>query len=78
MTYCTVKEVSPGLLRFEGDGFNLNMTYNSKIMKPKVEYYEVKDSKLKGYWPKGVTRVVLEYIKPALSANSVITFTAVK
>jgi len=78
MTYCKVKELSPGLLRFEGDGFNLNMTYDAKLVKPKTEFYEVKDSSLNRYWPDGVTRVVMEFIKPGLKGNSVMTFTAVK
>ena len=78
MTYCNVKEVSPGLLRFEGEGFNLNMTYDAKIVKPKIEFYEVKDSKLHGYWPKGVSRVVFEFIKPGIKQTSVMNFTAAK
>jgi hypothetical protein len=44
MTYCKVKEVSPGILLFEGDGFNLNMTYNPKLISPKIEFYEVNPS----------------------------------
>jgi len=78
MTYCKVKEVSPGLLLFEGDGFNLNMNYNPKLVRPKIEFYEVTDSKLKSYWPKGVTRVIFEFISPGLKGNSTLIFTMAK
>ena len=74
MTYCKVTEVAPGLLKFEGDGFVLNMTYNSKIVSPKIELIPVTDSSLKRYWPKGVTRVVLAYKKPELMGNQEVTF----
>lgn len=53
MTYCKVKELTPGLLRFEGEDFNLNMSYDSRLLKPKIEFYEVKDSSLHRYWPTG-------------------------
>lgn len=75
ITYCRVTEAEPGLLRFMGDGFNLSMSYNPEILKPKIEFIEVTDSRLKNYWPEGVTRVVLEFIRPGLKGNSVITFT---
>ena len=78
ITYCHVKEVSPGLLRFEGEGFNLNMTYNPTLLKPKLEFNETTDSKLKTYWPKGVTRVVFEFISPRLRGNSVLRFSMAK
>lgn len=78
MTYCKAKELSPGILQFEGEGFTLNMTYNAKLLKPKIEFYEIKDSNLHRYWPNGVTRVVMEFIKPGLQGNSVMTFAAAK
>ena len=40
-TYCWITDISPGLLRFEGDGFRLIMTYNQKVVKPKIEFIEV-------------------------------------
>jgi hypothetical protein len=78
MTYCKVKEVSPGILSLEGDGFTLNMNYNSKVVKPKIEFYEVKDAGLHRYWPNGVSRIVFEFIKTASSGNSEIVLTAAK
>ena len=75
MTYCKVTEMKPGLLRFEGDGFSLNMSYNPKIVNPKIEFIEVTDPSLKRFWPKGVTRVKLQFINPALKGNHFMTFT---
>ena len=75
ITYCKVTEVKPGLLKFEGDGFTLNMTYNTKVVKPVIELKEVTDRSLMRYWPNGVTRVKLEFIKPGLKGGQTITFT---
>ena len=74
ITYCRVTEVKPGLLKFEGDGFTLNMTYDSKVVKPLIEYIAVTDASLKRYWPKGVTRVILQFIKPSLKGGQSVTF----
>jgi hypothetical protein len=78
ITYCKVSEVKPGLLKFEGDGFVLNMAYNAKAVKPTIEFKEIKDKSLVRYWPKGVTRVVLEYLKPAVKGGQEVVFTPVK
>ena len=78
MTYCKVSQVSPGLLKFEGDGFAMNMSYNSKVVNPKIEFIPVKDTGLKRYWPNGVTRIVMEFIKPTLKGGQEVTFTPVK
>ncbi len=78
ITYCKVSELRPGVLKFEGDGFTLNMTYNAKIVKPKINFIEVKDNSLKRYWPKGVTQVVLEFINPSVKGNQQLVFTPAK
>jgi hypothetical protein len=78
ITYCTVSEVSPGQLKFDGDGFTLNMKYNPKVVKPVIEYREITDNSLKRYWPKGVTRVVLQFIKPSLKNGQEVVFTVAK
>ena len=78
MTYCKVTQTERGILKFEGDGFTLDMRYDSKVVKPKIEFIEVTDAKLKQYWPKGVSRVVLEFIQPGLKGTHEIVFTAVK
>jgi len=63
---------------FDGDGFSLNMSYNPKVVTPKIEFIEVTDRSLKRYWPNGVTRVVLEFINPGLKGGQVVTFTPTK
>jgi hypothetical protein len=78
ITYCKVTEVSPGLLRFHGDGFVINMTYNVKTVKPKIAFIEVNDPLLKRYWPNGVTHVVLEFLNPGLKGNLELRFTEAK
>jgi hypothetical protein len=75
ITYCKVSELKPGLLKFEGDGFVLNMTYNPKVVKAVIEIKEVTDRSLRRYWPNGVTRVKLEFIKPGLTGAQSVTFT---
>lgn len=78
ITYCKVTELSAGILKFEGDGFVLKAAYNPKVVKPKIEYIEVTDRQLKHYWPKGVTRIVFEFINPGLTASQDITFSVMK
>jgi len=75
MTYCKVIEVKPGLLRFDGNGFSLNMSYDPKIVKPEIEFIEVTDNSLKRYWPDGVTRIMLKFINPKLKSSQSVTFT---
>jgi len=75
MTYCKVTQVKPGLLKFEGDGFTLNMTYNQGILTPEIEYIEITDRTLKRYWPKGVTRVKLKVNNPSLKGSMSVVFT---
>ncbi len=75
ITYCKVTMVKPGLLRFDGNGFSLNMTYNQKLVTPEIEFIEVTDRTLKRYWPDGVTRVRLKFINPGLKGGQTVTFT---
>ncbi len=75
ITYCKVSQVKPGLLKFEGDGFTLNMTYNPKIISPTIEFREITDSTLKRYWPKGITRIRLEFRNTGLKGTNSVIFT---
>ena len=77
LTSCKVYESKPGLLKFEGDGFNLKMSYDPKIVTPKIEYIEVTDQTLRHYWPKGVNRIKLEFINPGLKGEQTLTFTPI-
>jgi heparinase II/III-like protein len=78
ITYCKVSEEKPGLLKLEGDGFSLKMSYNPKVVIPKIEFIEITDHSLKRYWPKGVTRIILEYIHPGLKGSQTVTFSPIK
>ncbi len=78
ITCCKVSEVKPGLLKLEGDGFNLNLNYNAKVVRPSVEFIEVKDRTLSRYWPKGVTRVVFEFINSGTKGDQTMVLTPSK
>jgi hypothetical protein len=78
ITYCKVSELKPGLLKFEGDGFALNMTYNPKVVKAGIKYIEIKDKSLRKYWPNGVTQIVLEFINPGLKGGQQVVFSTAK
>jgi hypothetical protein len=75
ITYCKVTQVKSGMLKLDGEGFTLNMSYNPKIVTPKIEYIKVTDNSLKRYWPEGVTRIILEFINPGLKGGQTVTFT---
>lgn len=78
ITYCKVSEVKPGLLRLDGDGFALQMSYDAKVVKPTIEFREITDKSLMRYWSKGVTRIVLEFLKPGIKGGQQVLFTPVK
>jgi hypothetical protein len=78
ITCCKVTEVKPGLMKLEGNGFTMNMGYNAKIVRPVIEFREVTDRSLRRYWPDGVTRIRMEFIKPGLKGNLDLVFTAVR
>ncbi len=75
MTYCKVSQIKPGILRLDGEGFSLNMTYNPEVVSASIEFIEVKDNSLKRYWPQGVTRIKLQFRNPGLKGNNTVTFT---
>ena len=78
ITYCRVTEKKPGQLLFAGDDFNLNMTYNPKIVTARIEFIPVNDRSLKRYWPDGVYRVLLVFKNPGLKGGQEVVFTPVK
>jgi hypothetical protein len=75
ITCCKVTQLKPGLLKFEGDGFTLNMSYNSRIVTPVIEFIEVTDRSLRRYWPDGVTRVKLNFDRPGNKGGQTVVFT---
>jgi hypothetical protein len=54
------------------------MSYNQNVVTAKIQFIEVNDRSLKRYWPNGVTRVVLEFKKPALKNGQEVVFTPAK
>jgi hypothetical protein len=78
VTYCKVKEVSPGILNLTGDGFNLEMKYNPKAVSPVIEFNEVTDRALQRYWPNGITRIVFTIQNPGIKGKNQITLSEVK
>lgn len=78
VTSCKVIDDEPGRLRLEGDGFSLNMNYDTKIVSPAIEFNEVTDSKLRNYWPGGITRIVFTLINPKPKGKNEIVITAAK
>lgn len=70
VTYCKVSEIAAGKLQLKGDGFTLELKFNSKAVSPKIEFNEVTDNGLKRYWPDGVTRIVFEVKKPKLKGKN--------
>ena len=74
VTCCKVSEIKPGLLKFAGDGFSLDMSYNPEKVTPEIEFIDVTDRVLKSYWPKGVTRIKMKIINPALNGRETFSF----
>ena len=70
VTYCKVEKDSDGVLKLKGEGFNLEMKYDPKSLTPEIEYNEINDSKLKYYWPKGVTRIVFTLNDPGIKGKN--------
>lgn len=77
MTYCKVTQIKPGELKLEGDGFTMKMSYNPKVVSPEIQFIEIKDNKLKHYWPNGVTRIIMKYIQTGTKGGHNLTFSKV-
>ena len=78
VTACKVSELNKGVLKLEGEGFDLMMKYNANVVTPKIEFNEVTDSKLKTYWPGGITRIVFEIKDQKLKENNQISIEQMK
>lgn len=75
---CKVTEIAPGVLSLAGDGFVLEMKYNVKNVSPLIEFNEVTDTKLKNYWPDGITRIVFTIKDLGLKGKTQIEITEQK
>jgi len=78
VTSCKVSELDDGKLRLEGNGFSLEMSYNSRVLSSTIEFNEVTDNGLKRYWPDGVTRIILEFKDPGTKGRNEIVIAPVK
>ncbi|MCG8311021.1 MAG: heparinase II/III-family protein [Cytophagales bacterium] len=78
ITSCEVSKTAEGKLQFEGDGFVLEMKYNSKMLTPEIEFNEVTDAKLSGYWPEGVTRIIFSINNSGLTGRNQLIVTEKK
>jgi hypothetical protein len=74
VTSCKVTVTAPGNLQLEGDGFTLNMAYNSKNLSPKIEITQITDDGLKRYWST-ITRVVLTMNNQKIKGKNEIVIT---
>jgi hypothetical protein len=72
-----VREKEPGVLLLEGDGFTMEMKYNSKALSPKIEVKEITDSGLKRYWDT-ITRIVFTINNPKTAGKNEIVMTEIK
>jgi hypothetical protein len=72
-----VSEKEPGILLLEGDGFTLEMKYNSKALSPKIEVTDITDSGLKRYWDT-ITRIVFTINNPKTTGKNEIVMTELK
>lgn len=70
--YCDARKIESGIIRLTGHDYNLDLKYNSNILTPKIEHYNVTDSGLKRYWPEGITRIVFIVNSAAGKGESVI------
>jgi hypothetical protein len=77
ITVCKVTEKEPGILILSGDGFDMQMKYNSKVVSPKIEVKEITDKGLQRYWDE-ITRIILEVKNPKLKGKNEVVVTQVK
>jgi hypothetical protein len=77
VTNCGVQKTADGKLQLTGDGFTLEMSYDTKNVTPQIEYSEITDSGLKRYWD-GINRIVFKINNPKPKGKNEIVITKVK
>ena len=70
MTSCQATIVKPGLIRLEGEGFALEMSYNPTAVNARTEIIEITDERLKKSWDGNITRVMLDIVGKGLSGTN--------
>jgi hypothetical protein len=69
MTSCKVIPLKKGILRLEGEGFSMNLTYNPQLAEAEAEFIEITDNGLKRFWPGGVTRIIFRLKNTGLTGK---------
>jgi hypothetical protein len=69
LTCCKVEVEKPGILRFDGEGFSLRMTYDPKLFSPEIKPVKITDKHLKIYWTEGLSRIRMIMSNPKLSGS---------
>ncbi len=77
VTSCKVIDKGAGVLALEGEGFTLNMNYNTKNVTPKIEVTKITDSGLKRYWTT-ITRIVFTINNQKTTGKNEIVVTEAK
>ena len=77
VTACEVTKIEPGTLQLRSDDFILNMSYNTKIISPVIEYTKITDRGLSRYW-EGINRIVFTVLNPKTKGKNEIVITEVK
>jgi hypothetical protein len=66
------------MLRFEGDSFTLNMSYDAKMFSPEMDFIDITDRQLHRYWPEDLTRIRMVMRQQATAGSYSFTFTKTK
>ena len=78
MTSCKATQTKSGIIRLEGDGFVLEMSYDASLLNAKTEIIPIDDRRLQSPWGNSLTRIKLEYSHQKTTGNSTIRIRAVK
>ena len=72
MTSCKATLTKAGVIRLEGDGFALEISYNTSVLNAKIENITIDDRRLQSAWGDALTRIKLEYNDRKLTGSSVV------
>jgi len=70
MTACKATITKPGVIRLEGDGFVLEMTYDASKLNAKTEIIPIDDGYLQSAWGNSLTRIKFEIGDRKLTGSS--------
>ena len=77
MTSCKATLVKPGVIRLEGDGFVLEMHYDTSTLTAKTEIIPVDDRQLQSSWGNSLTRIIFDFLNQRSTGNTKITLKCV-